>query len=118
VWVSLEESRAIARQLGLSLAQFEQAHTRRVARRRSLLEFKNGDCEFLVREPEGRTYCAIHAVRPVQCRTWPFWKSNVATPKAWRQSARHCPGIDSGEHHPLEIIQEALRRNAAADIPL
>jgi Fe-S-cluster containining protein len=118
VWVSPQECRAIARRLGLSLEQFEQAHTRRVGLRRSLLELENGDCEFLVREPEGRTHCAIHPVRPVQCRTWPFWRSNVATQRAWEQSARHCPGINQGEHHTSQAIQEALRQNAEADVPL
>lgn len=118
VWVSPEEIRAIARQLGLPLEQFEQAHTRRAGRRRSLLELPNGDCEFLVRDDEGRTLCAIHAARPVQCRTWPFWKSNVATERAWEQSARHCPGIDHGKHHTVVAIQAALRRNDDGDVPL
>jgi Fe-S-cluster containining protein len=118
VWVTSEESRAIARLLGLTLEQFTQAHTRRVGRRESLLELENGDCEFLVRHPDGRTSCAIHAARPVQCRTWPFWRSNLATPQAWERSARHCPGMDNGDHHTLDVIQDALRRNAEADVPL
>jgi len=118
VWVSLEEIRAIARQLGMAVERFEQAHTRPVGGRRSLLELENGDCEFLVRDAEGRTHCAIHPARPVQCRTWPFWKSNLATPRAWEQAARHCPGIGRGELHPPPLIQEALQRNADADVPL
>ncbi len=118
MWVGPEESRAIARHLGLSVEQFEQAHTRRAGRRQSLLELPDGDCEFLVRQADGRTLCAIHPARPVQCRTWPFWKSNVASARAWERSARSCPGMNHGKHHPLEVIQAALRRNAEADVPL
>jgi Fe-S-cluster containining protein len=118
VWISPEESCAIARQLGLMPEQFERVHTRPVGKRRSLLELKNGDCEFLVREADGLTRCAIHAVRPLQCRTWPFWKSNVVAERAWEQSARHCPGIGRGKRHPLVLIQEALRQNREAKLPL
>jgi len=118
VWVQPADIIAIAAHLGMPPARFETQHTRRVGRRQSLLELPGGDCEFLVRDPDGTTRCRIHTVRPVQCRTWPFWKSNLHSARAWEAAARHCPGINHGQHHPLPVIQEALRQNAAADVPL
>lgn len=118
VWVTPPEVRAMAAWLGMLPDQFLQQHTRRVGQRQSLLELANGDCEFLVREPGSLTHCAIHPVRPLQCRTWPFWNSNLTSPRAWEASARHCPGMNQGDHHPLSLIQDALRRNEDADLPL
>jgi Fe-S-cluster containining protein len=113
VWVTGDEIDAIAAKLGLSAEQFNKRHVRRVSRGRSLLEKKNGDCEFLLRLTDKRTACAIHDVRPVQCRTWPFWNSNVETPDTWRRTAAGCPGLDHGSIHPLPVIQTALEENGA-----
>jgi Fe-S-cluster containining protein len=106
-----EEIERIAEHLGMTPEAFNRRHVRRAGRGRSLLERPDGDCEFLERGADGATRCRIHAVRPVQCRTWPFWKSNLASPEAWQDAARGCPGIDRGQLHALPIIQTALRDN-------
>jgi len=113
VWVNAEERRDIAAFLKITLAEFEATHTRVVGERRSLLERPNGDCEFLTRDPSGRAACRIHEVRPTQCRTWPFWRSNLETPSAWRATGRHCPGVNQGACHPLPVIRAALAANRA-----
>lgn len=118
VWVSPEEVEVIAELLGMPLEQFARQHTRRAGTRVSLLELDDGDCEFLIREPGGKTRCEIHPARPLQCRTWPFWTSNLSSRRAWLASAARCPGMDQGEHHPLPVIQDALRRTEDADLPL
>lgn len=118
VWVDDEEVAAIAGFLGQPVAEFLARHTRPAAGRRSLLEKDGGDCELLIRDPDGKTRCSIHPVRPLQCRTWPFWPSNLASSRAWAAAARGCPGMNTGEHHPLPVIQAALRRNSAAALPL
>jgi Fe-S-cluster containining protein len=100
----------------MSPERFTQQHTRRVGQRRSLLELEDGDCEFLVREPDGLTSCRIHAARPRQCRTWPFWKSNVKSRRAWDAAARDCPGLNQGERHPPPVIQAAVAETE--DLPL
>jgi Fe-S-cluster containining protein len=116
VWVSVDESRAIAQCLGLTPEEFAKNHLRRVGMRLSLLEKKGGDCEFLIRLPDGLTSCAIHGVRPTQCRTWPLWKSNLRTARAWAEAARDCPGMNTGPRHALPAIQAALLANG--DLPL
>jgi Fe-S-cluster containining protein len=118
VWVQPEEVRKIAAFVGMDTTEFETRHTRSENGRKSLLEHPGGDCEFLEREPSGKTRCRIHPVRPVQCRTWPFWDSNLKNRRAWDSAARACPGMNAGAHHPLPVIQDALRRNQAAQLPL
>jgi Fe-S-cluster containining protein len=100
----------------MAVADFTKRHVRRVGTRLSLLERKNGDCDFLLREKIGLTGCAIHPVRPVQCRTWPFWASNLESPETWDAVGEDCPGINQGTTHPLRTIQTALKKNG--DLPL
>ncbi len=111
VWVNGEEIDHIAAFLGLHPEEFTRVHVRRVGMRHSLLELRGGDCEFLERLPDSKTRCRIHPVRPTQCRTWPFWKSNLASPEAWAEAGQNCPGINQGTHFTLPVIQAAERQN-------
>jgi len=114
--VNPEERQHIAAALGLCRDEFDRRHTRKVGWRTSLLELPGGDCEFLQRHDDGTTGCRIHHVRPTQCRTWPFWKSNLSAPRAWESAAKGCPGMDKGKRHPLPVIQAALDENG--NLPL
>ncbi|HMQ17399.1 MAG TPA: YkgJ family cysteine cluster protein [Phycisphaerae bacterium] len=118
VWVSTAELETIAAHRGLTPEAFARRHTRRVGRRISLLEHHNGDCEFLVSTPEGKRICGIYPVRPLQCRTWPFWDSNLERPGDWAHAGLKCPGINRGLLHALPVIQAALANNDEAALPL
>lgn len=118
VWLHPLEIDQIADAIGMTPAEFIERHTRMEHGRRSLLEIENGDCEFLERTANGKSRCTIHAVRPAQCRTWPFWESNLRSEKAWQATARGCPGMNHGLHHPLPVIQQALAQNEERRLPL
>lgn len=107
VWVTEAEIAGLAAAIGISTAEFEKHYTRRRGVRRSLREFPNGDCVLL--DAETRK-CTAYEARPVQCRTWPFWDSNLRTPAAWAETCAVCPGAGEGELHTLEIIER--QRNA------
>ncbi|WP_171190083.1 YkgJ family cysteine cluster protein, partial [Alienimonas chondri] len=83
IWVDAEEQTAIADAAGISLMELRLKHTRLVGGRMSLRERANGDCTFL--DPDTRK-CTVYAARPVQCRTWPFWDSNLETPADWERT--------------------------------
>lgn len=102
VWVNQAEIDAIAEMLNMSIEVFEQVFVRRVGRRRSLREMPDGDCAFFDRETNG---CRIYAVRPRQCRTWPFWASNLRTEETWRTTCQQCPGAGRGPIVPLDEIE-------------
>ena len=72
-------------------------------RGRSLREKANGDCVFYDRD----SGCTVYSVRPRQCRTWPFWESNIASPEAWQRTCQVCPGSGKGE---LISAEEILAR--------
>ena len=57
----------------------------------------------------GEAGCAVHAVKPSQCRTWPFWDELLEDELAWAAAKSECPGIDEGRlYSPAEIA--VLRR--------
>jgi Fe-S-cluster containining protein len=105
VWVEDAEIEAIAAHRNEKLAETLTLYTRTVGSRRSLREKANGDCVFYDRQAG----CTIYPVRPRQCRTWPFWDSNVATPEAWKATCRVCPGAGQGELIPAEEITRRLK---------
>lgn len=102
VWVNEEELAALAAHLGKSVGEVKLEHTRLFANRLSLKEFPNGDCTFL--DPTTRK-CRVYPVRPRQCKTWPFWNSNIATPEAWEEAKRVCPGTGQGNFVSLDEIR-------------
>jgi hypothetical protein len=103
VWVNDDELAAISAFRDEPLAETTALYARRAGRGLSLREKANGDCVFYDRA-QG---CTIYPVRPRQCRTWPFWESNVATPAAWEETCRLCPGSGQGD---LISAEEITRR--------
>lgn len=104
-----KEARAMAESLGITKRAFHEKYTRDTVAGRSLTENKTGygyDCVFLTRdEKTGMTGCSVYESRPEQCRTWPFWGSNLRTKRDWTRAAKGCPGMDSGQLHPSRHIR-------------
>ena len=104
VWVNKAEIQALAEAIGAeSEAAFRADYVRKVGIRHSLKEHDNGDCFLL--DPETRK-CRAYQARPRQCRTWPFWDSNLKTPQAWAATCEVCPGSGQGTLYSLERIDE------------
>ncbi len=103
VWVNKQEIAALSDHLGMEVDEFERQYVRRIGIRKSLKEYPNGDCVFLDGESRG---CRVYDHRPRQCRTWPFWNSNLRTPEAWEQTCEVCPGSGTGRLYQLEVIEE------------
>jgi Fe-S-cluster containining protein len=103
VWVNNEEVAAIAAFLGITEEECERQFVTKVGVRKSLMEKPNNyDCVFL----DGPTRkCKVYAVRPRQCRTWPFWRSNLKSPQAWEATCSVCPGSGTGRLYSLEEIE-------------
>ena len=106
VWVNKEEIEALARRLSMSVEDFERDYVRKVGIRKSLIEYDNGDCVFF--DGQSRR-CTVYEDRPRQCRTWPFWESNVRTPEAWQQTCEVCPGSGQGQFVPLEKVLDQVK---------
>ena len=107
VWVNQAEIDAMAARMQITAELFEEQFVRRVGVRRSLTERPGGDCVLLDAETRG---CTVYEDRPRQCRTWPFWNSNLKSEAAWDEAAESCPGCNKGDLVPLEKIQEQAAR--------
>jgi uncharacterized protein len=105
VWVSDDEIDRIAASLGEDRREFVAVRTRNSRGKVTLREKANGDCIFY---EHGRG-CTIYQVRPAQCRTWPFWESNLTSPEDWDRTERVCPGSGEGELIPVEEITRRLK---------
>ncbi|MGI9015171.1 MAG: YkgJ family cysteine cluster protein [Phycisphaerales bacterium] len=111
-----EEAAAMAQALDVSLQDFLDKYTHEANGNRSLNERKTAagfDCVLLSRdEVTGRGSCSVYHARPMQCRTWPFWRENLRSPSAWKAAKRAvpCPGMDRGPLVPVESIR--IQRDA------
>jgi Fe-S-cluster containining protein len=90
--------------LAMTPVDFERKHVYRTRNFIRLRTPKVGRCTFLA-----EAGCSIHEVKPMQCRSFPFWPELLESKKEWRKTASWCPGIGQGE---LVTIQLA---NATAD---
>lgn len=131
MWVTSDEVRRVAEHLNLTSKQVLDRYCRKVMGRISFGETvqPNGDhdCIFLKHiEPpkragktnelaEGeavplpRKVCSIYEVRPLQCRTWPFWPENVESRETWDHAAQRCHGMNHGRRQFTAEQIEALR---------
>lgn len=112
VWVTREEIARIAAHLGREDEWLPKDTLRRVGFKYSLTERSNGDCVFLVHEPNGRRVCSIYPARPLQCRTWPFWDHNLKSPANWEQASQMCPGMNNGKTYNFVRIEEIRLRKS------
>jgi Fe-S-cluster containining protein len=117
VWISKEEIVRLAEYLNITPEETVEKYCRKLGGKFSLKE-KRGpggayDCIFLDevevdatargRElaagdpvPLKRRACSIYRVRPLQCRTWPFWPENLSSKKRWDDAATRCHGMNHG----------------------
>lgn len=96
----------IAAHLELEPSEFERRYVYRTAHSLRLRKPRHSQCHFLT--PQG---CGVHRVKPVQCRTYPFWPEYVEHRDIWEyEGKRKCPGIGKGPliqiGNAMEIAQE------------
>ena len=102
VRVNEHEIKRISQYLSLPLAQFKSEY---------LIPFGDG---FSIREDQQcrclfyENGCAIYPVRPSQCKTYPFWVSNMRSHEKWREVMSRCPGIGKGDLFSKGEIIELL----------
>jgi len=90
IHVNSREIEDISKFIGMGIEDFTQTYLFKNGYKYSIKERKFGDsyeCAFYNRETNG---CSIYEVRPIQCRTFPFWdyfKNRVDELKL------ECPGV-------------------------
>lgn len=100
VWVDEVEIDRLAGRLGLNTTEFSGQFLRRVGHGTSLREREDGACVFWSAD----VGCTVYEDRPRQCRSWPFWNSNIRSEKTWNQTVQICPGAGNGRLFSVEEI--------------
>ena len=111
VFLTPEDEDNIAKELNISLQDFQKKYTRLFMGRRSLIEDqKNYDCVFLKNNK-----CSLYQSRPKQCRTYPFWSGIIQKKDHWEEEKQYCEGIDHPEskHYSKNKIEEILMENSS-----
>ncbi|NQT84968.1 YkgJ family cysteine cluster protein [bacterium] len=104
VWVTPPEAARMASWLGMPRVEFAGKYLRNAGSHDSLIELPDGRCIFYADKR-----CTIYRVRPVQCRTFPFWRSIIASPEAWRRCQEKCPGMGKGRLYSAAEVEEIVR---------
>jgi Fe-S-cluster containining protein len=133
VWISDVEIGRLAAFLKLTEREVIRQYCRKVGQRYTLKEIRNSagqyDCVFLKEEKaqkprlkfgdevvhHTRRTCSVYSVRPLQCRTWPFWDSLLSSEEAWNEAGKRCHGINHGKR--VFSKEEAEKLKDAEDWP-
>ncbi len=110
VYVNEEECDALARHLGLGKAAFKKRHTFIDEDGWRQLSMDGQACRFL--DPKGR--CTVYQARPVQCRTFPFWRDLIGRNGFKAEAGRLCEGVGRGRVYPAaeaEALMVAKERS-------
>jgi Fe-S-cluster containining protein len=113
IYVTEEDLDRISAYVGLDRKAFEERYVYRTKNRLRFTVPRTRWCHFLT--PTG---CTIHAVKPLQCRTFPYWPENVTGRSAWKDLRRYCPGVGVGPLVQIEAVRQQAQtyRNAFPDI--
>ncbi|MBV9769830.1 MAG: YkgJ family cysteine cluster protein [Bryobacterales bacterium] len=101
VYLTENDLARLANYVGMSASEFERRHVYRTKRQLRLRVPRHRQCYFL---RDGG--CSIHAVKPAQCRVFPFWPELVESKREWKKTARWCPGVGIGDLVQIETARE------------
>ena len=90
VWVDENEIESLAAEMDLTVDEFEYQFVRRSGAEQEL----EGVPRWRLHPAGSRDSrkCTVYDARPIQCRTWPFWDSNLKKRKDWKETCEVCPG--------------------------
>lgn len=107
VELSRTEAESIRAALGLSRAWFRRRYLVHDADGNTGIRLgADGRCPFLGADLR----CRVYAVRPTQCRTYPWWPELLERKSDWDDESRRCEGMNRGAVVPLAQIERALAR--------
>ena len=111
VYLSKKDLIKIAKYLNVSINLFKKKYCQYSDGYLHLKEINiNGNCQFLENKK-----CSIYAARPMQCRTWPFWKEHMNVKKWNEELINFCPGIGKGRIISASKIQKQINRDIIND---
>jgi len=113
VLVTGEDITAMAQRLDLGEEEFARRFLR-LRRGRYGLRERPGSYDCVLLDEETRA-CMVYEERPIQCRAWPWWRENLASPEAWEACQEECPGIGRGRKHSAAYITRQMEQEYAVN---
>lgn len=94
VYMTLEETKAMAEHLNLRLRDFRDEYGLKWDRyaQQWVIQATHGEgCPLLTTDLR----CSVHPVKPIQCGTFPFWEELLDDKENWDEAKKYCPGMDA-----------------------
>ena len=105
VYLTMDDRRAMAKKLRLATSAFTAKFCKKTDGVFHLKDTDDQACIFLKNKR-----CTVYEVRPMQCRTWPFWPE-VMGAKTWAKEVKaFCPGVGKGKLVSADEIRATLDR--------
>ncbi len=112
VYVEDDELRRLAKLTGMTVRDFRHDYTYQDLLGWTQLIFAGEHCAFLDAETNK---CRVHEARPVQCRTYPFWRELV-TDGRWSKTAREqCEGVGHGSAYSAGEVEVLMAEQESAE---
>ena len=109
--MSKTEARRIQQHLAITENWFRRRYVTHLTRDTLTARMRNGQCSFL----DKNGHCRIYRLRPVQCRTYPYWPEILLNQQTWNKEARYCEGINNGAIVPSKEIKQKLAQQRQAE---
>ena len=115
VFLSKIDASSLGEALNMGYMDFVRTYCRWIPgdhgkERLSLREKSNYDCIFW------KDGCAVYDARPLQCRSYPFWRSVLTSADEWQRNAGECPGAGNGVLHSYQSIENWLARRQSEPV--
>jgi len=111
VAMSKNEAERIRRHLGITDSWFRRRYVEHLTRNTFTARMPEGRCTFLDKKGQ----CKIYHLRPVQCRTYPYWPEILQNKQTWNNEAKHCEGINAGAIVPIKNIKQKLAQQLRSE---
>ena len=109
--MSQTEAKRIQKHLNVSDTWFRRRYVMHLTRNTLTARMHDGRCVFL----DKNKACRIYNLRPVQCRTYPYWPELLETKQAWNNEAKYCEGINVGAVIPVGEIAKKLAQQLTSE---
>jgi Fe-S-cluster containining protein len=108
VYVTREDIARLAEHVGISRAEFKRRYLCGSAPLLRFRKQRHKQCPFLLADG-----CSVHAIKPLQCSSFPYWPELLASADERRSAAKYCPGMNRGP-----VVNGETARAVAAQVHL
>jgi Fe-S-cluster containining protein len=101
VYLTRDDIARLAEHLGITRAEFKRRYLCGSAPLLRFRKLRHKQCPFLLDDG-----CSVHAVKPLQCSSFPYWPELLANAAVRREAAHYCPGMNKGPLVNIDVARE------------